>query len=97
MKKWNIPTDRDQKVDEKNGVICLVIMFTSRVMVIKMPKMFTDASKNVVTGKIFNYYYYYYYYYLYFKLVQSSKILIKTNHPVDTIIVSMLLSAQKKM
>ena len=42
-------------------------------------------------------YYYYYYYYLYFKLMQNSKILIKTNHSVDTTIVSMLLSAQKKM
>ena len=31
--------DRAQKVDEKNGVICLVIMFTPRVMVIKMSKM----------------------------------------------------------
>ena len=34
----NIPTDRTQKVDEKNGVICLVIMFTPRVMVIKMSR-----------------------------------------------------------
>ena len=38
MQKWNIPTDRTQKADEKNGVICLVIMFTPRVMVIKMSK-----------------------------------------------------------
>ena len=28
IQKWNIPTDRAWKVDEKNGVICLVIMFT---------------------------------------------------------------------
>ena len=28
--------DRAQKADEKNGVISLVIMFTPRVMVIKM-------------------------------------------------------------
>ena len=27
MQKWNIPMDRAQRVDEKNGVICLV-MFT---------------------------------------------------------------------
>ena len=27
--------DRDQIVDEKNGVICLVIMFTARDMIIK--------------------------------------------------------------
>ena len=32
MQKWNIPTDRTQRVDEKNGVIiCLVIMLTPRV------------------------------------------------------------------
>ena len=39
MQKWNIPTDRAQRVDEKNGVICLVIMYTPDVMVIKMSKM----------------------------------------------------------
>ena len=31
--------DRAQRVDERNGVICLVIMFTPGAMVIKMPKM----------------------------------------------------------
>ena len=39
MQKWNIPTDRAQSVDEKNVVICLVIMFAPGVMVIKMSKM----------------------------------------------------------
>ena len=39
MQKWNIPTDRAQRVDGKNGISCLVIMFTPRVMVIKMSKM----------------------------------------------------------
>ena len=34
MQKWNILTDGAQKVDEKNGVICLVIMFNPRVIVI---------------------------------------------------------------
>ena len=38
MQKWNISTDRPQGVDEKNGVIRLV-MFTPRVMVIKMYEM----------------------------------------------------------
>ena len=33
MQKWNISTDRAQRVDEKNVVICLV-MFTPAVMVI---------------------------------------------------------------
>ena len=31
--------DKIQRVDEKNGAICLVVMFTPRVMVIKMSKM----------------------------------------------------------
>ena len=31
--------NRAQRVDTKNGVICLVILLTSRVMVIKMSKM----------------------------------------------------------
>ena len=39
MQKWNIPTHRAQRVDEKNGVICLVIMFAPRVMVIKVSQM----------------------------------------------------------
>ena len=39
MQKWNKPTDRTQRVDDKNGAICLGIMFTSRVIVIKMSKM----------------------------------------------------------
>ena len=39
IQKWNIPTDRTQRVGEKNGVICLIIMFIARVMVIKMSKM----------------------------------------------------------
>ena len=30
--------DRAQRVNEKNGVTCLVIMCTVRIMVIKMPK-----------------------------------------------------------
>ena len=36
MHKRNIPTDRTQKVGGKNGIICLIIMFTPQVMVIKM-------------------------------------------------------------
>ena len=39
MQKWNIPTDRAQRLDEKNGVVCLVIMFTPWVMVIKTLKI----------------------------------------------------------
>ena len=52
-----IPTDRTRRVDEKNGVICLVIMFTHRVMVITMSKMALflfsdDGNKNVVTVSV---------------------------------------------
>ena len=39
MQKWNIQADRAQRVDGKNGVICLVIMFAPGVMIIKMSKM----------------------------------------------------------
>ena len=39
MDKINITTNRAQIGDEKNWVICLVIMFTSKVMVIKLSKM----------------------------------------------------------
>ena len=30
MQNWNIPTDKVQKVDEKNGVICLITKFTPK-------------------------------------------------------------------
>ena len=39
MQRSNIPTDRAQIVDEEDGVICLVIMFTPRFMVLEMSKM----------------------------------------------------------
>ena len=39
MKKWSIPKDRAQRVDEENGVICLVIMFIPGLMVSKILKM----------------------------------------------------------
>ena len=39
MQKRNIPTDRAQRIDEKNGIIFLAIMFTPRVKVIKMSKI----------------------------------------------------------
>ena len=59
MQKWNISTYRAQRVDEKNDVICLVI-FTSKVMVIRMSKMahlmyfLLNTEKNRPSlGKIF--------------------------------------------
>ena len=39
IQKWNIPTDRVLKLGGKNMVICLVIMFSPDVMIIKMSKM----------------------------------------------------------
>ena len=39
MQKLNIPIDRVQKVRKENGFICLVIMFTPAVTVIKVSKM----------------------------------------------------------
>ena len=38
IQKWILQTVRLQKVDEKNGVICLVCMFPSRVMILKLSK-----------------------------------------------------------
>ena len=43
--------DRAQRVDEKNGVIYLVIMSSSRVMVIKMSKMAQFLSFLLTTSK----------------------------------------------
>ena len=31
MQQWIIKTDRAQKVDEKNGAICLIFMFTLKL------------------------------------------------------------------
>lgn len=39
MLKWNIATEREENPDERNVVICLVIIFTPGVWVIKMSKM----------------------------------------------------------
>ena len=59
MQKWNISMYGAQRVDEKNDVICLV-MFASKVMVIRMSKMahlmyfLLNTEKNRPSlGKIF--------------------------------------------
>ena len=55
MQKWNMPTDRAQWIHEKNGVICLVFIITSRVMVIIMSRLahffvlYASDSKKWVT------------------------------------------------
>ena len=51
MQKWNIPTDRAKKVDEKNGVTCLVIMFILIFMFIKMLKMVYFLYFQLMTAK----------------------------------------------
>ena len=38
VQKWILQTVRTEKVDEKNGVICLVSIFSSWVMVLKFSK-----------------------------------------------------------
>ena len=38
IQKWMVKTVRAEKVDEKNRVICLVSMFPSWVMVLKLSK-----------------------------------------------------------
>ena len=51
MQKWNIPKDRAQRVDEKKKVICLVNMFSRRVIVIRMSKMAHFLSFLLMTAK----------------------------------------------
>ena len=38
IQKWMFQTAGEEKVDEKNGVICLVSMLSSWVMVLKLSK-----------------------------------------------------------
>ena len=54
IQKCDIPTYRAQRVEEKNVIICLVIMFIPRVMVFKMSVILfcvfsADNSKKLVT------------------------------------------------
>ena len=50
MQKWNIPTDRALRGDEENGFICLVIIFTSGVTVIKV-KIYHILYSMLMTAK----------------------------------------------
>ena len=52
--KWNKPKDRVQRVDERNGVICQIIMFTSRVMAFKMSEMANFIYFLLITTKIWS-------------------------------------------
>ena len=38
IQKWILQSLRSEKIDQKNGVICLVSMFPSRFMVLKLSK-----------------------------------------------------------
>ena len=54
MSKWNIPTDRVERVGEKNGVICLVIMLLPEIWSLKCQKFIflvfsADDSEILVT------------------------------------------------
>ena len=42
MRKWKVPADRAPIVDEKNGVICLVIIFTEEGLSVVI-QCFTQA------------------------------------------------------
>ena len=52
MWKKDIYVKRLERVDEKNGVICLVIMFTSGDMVIEMSKMTQLLYFVLITARI---------------------------------------------
>ena len=46
-----IPKNRAQRVDENNGFVCLFIMFTSRVIVIKMSKRTHFLNFQLIAAK----------------------------------------------
>ena len=55
MLKWNIPTNKAQRIHEKNGILCLIIKFSPRVTVIKVLQIAQffvfsfDDSKKLIT------------------------------------------------
>ena len=56
MQKWNIPMDRAQRVDERNGVICLVVSYYwSNIKMLKFFFVFLlmTAENQSQFGKIF--------------------------------------------
>ena len=46
-----MPGNTAQKVDEKNGIICLVVIFTPSIMVIKMSKISHFLHFLLITAK----------------------------------------------
>ena len=51
IQKWNIPTYRAQRFDEKNGAIRLIIMFNPKVMVFKMSRIVVFFNFLLITAK----------------------------------------------
>ena len=51
MQRWNVPTDRDQQANTKNGVICLDTMFNPEIMVIIMSKLANFLYFLLITAK----------------------------------------------
>ena len=49
--RQGIPKNRAQRVDENNGFVCLFIMFTSRVIVIKMSKRTNFLNFQLIAAK----------------------------------------------
>ena len=55
IQKWMLQADRAEKVDEKNGVICVVFMFPSWVMILKLLKKVHFFNFVLTSAKIYNY------------------------------------------
>ena len=62
IQKWMLQAGRAEKVEEKNGVICVVLMFPSWVMILKLAKkvfffnfVLTSAKKSKHVKTIYIY------------------------------------------
>ena len=53
MQKWIVPTYRVQIINEENGVICLVIMFTQKDLSVAL-KCFAQAVTNFLPSSVEN-------------------------------------------
>ena len=50
MQKWNVPTDRVQRADEKTGVICLVIIFPQENLSVVLKCFDQDVANFLVSS-----------------------------------------------
>ena len=55
IQKWILQTVKSEKVDERNGIICLVSMFFSWVMVLKLSKRMHHSKKSRSVKAIYIY------------------------------------------